>query len=108
MDEQRYQELVRDAFARITRAFDDVDPDQADLDSAGDVISIVCRDGVKLVLNTQRPTRQIWLAGHARAWHFDWDEASGTWRDPRRGDAELFATLRELVREHAGLGLEGL
>lgn len=105
MDEKQYLRLASDTFAEILAAFDDVDSDDADLDTAGDVISIRFRDGTRAVLNTQRPTRQIWLAGGDRAWHFDYDADQKTWRDAKGSDDELFATVAALARRGAGLEL---
>ena len=105
MDEKRYLELAHETFERVLRAFDDVDVEAADLESAGDVLTVACKDGARIVLNTQRPAREIWLAGAARAWHFGWDEGRARWVDPRREGAELEATLAELVRAHAGVEL---
>ncbi len=105
LEEPRYLHLVDDAFKKIQDAFEDVDPDDADAYAAGDVLSITFRDGSKCVVNTQRPTRQIWLAARSRAWHFAYDEPTGRWLDDRgRGD-ELFATLRAVVRESSGVDL---
>jgi CyaY protein len=105
MDEARYLELTRAAFTRIEKAIDTLDADVVDLDSGGDVLTLTCKDGVRIVVNTQRPVQEIWLAGAARAWHFGWDVSSGAgrWIDARRGGAELFATLGELIAEHAGV-----
>lgn len=105
MEEKRYLELADEAFERVRRAFDDVDVDVADLESAGDVLTIACKNGVRIVLNTQRPTRELWLAGGARAWHFGWDTATERWLDPKHERAELEATLTSLLREHAGMEL---
>lgn len=101
MDERRYLELAETALKRVIAAFDDVDLDEADLDTAGDVVTITLRPEAsrrKIVLNTQRPTRQLWLAGGARAWHFTYDEASARWVDDKGTGAELFTTLSELCR----------
>lgn len=105
MEEKRYLELAHETFERVRRAFDDVDVEAADLESAGDVLTIACRDGTRIVLNTQRPVQELWLAGGARAWHFGWDAADARWRDPKREGAELEATLAALVRTHAGVEL---
>lgn len=103
MDESRYHQLVAQAFRKIQDAFEHVDPDEADAYVAGDVLTIAFRNGVKCVINTQRPTRQIWLAARASAWHFGYDEASGRWLDDRGRGNELFATVRAIVKENAGL-----
>lgn len=95
MDESRYLRLAHDAFNKVIQAFDEIDSDDADVDTQGDVVSIRFRDATRVILNTQRPTQQLWLAGRSRAWHFDYDEASGTWKDDKAHE-ELFDTLRAL------------
>jgi CyaY protein len=101
MDERRYMDLADAALKRVIAAFDDVDLDDADVDGAGDVVTITLRPGQaakKVVLNTQRPARQLWLAGGGRAWHFDYDELGARWLDDKGTGAELFATIDELCR----------
>lgn len=106
VDESEYLRQAKQAFLRVEQAFDDVDVDVADCERAtGDVVAIAFASGVRCVLNTQRPTRQIWLAANAEAWHFAWQPEAQAWLDDRRDDAELFATLRQLVRTHSGLEL---
>jgi len=101
MDEQAYAHLADAVFRRVQDALDAADePDELDSDFAGDVLTITFKNGVRCVLNTQRPVRQMWLAAKARAWHFDWDGAR--WVDPKHPDTDLFATLAEIVREQSG------
>jgi CyaY protein len=106
LDESSYHRLVDEAFKKIERALDALDPDDAEAYTAGDVLTITFRDRSKCVVNTQRPTRQIWLAAQSRAWHFSYDEASARWLDDKgRGD-ELFATLARVVQASAGVAAE--
>jgi CyaY protein len=103
MDESKYLQLADKTFRKIADAFDDVDPDEIDVYTAGDVLTFAFKNGVKAVLNTQRPTRQVWLAARANAWHFDYDAANDRWIDDKgRGD-ELLATLQRIVKENSGL-----
>jgi len=103
LDERTYQRLADDAFRAIGDAFEHVDPELVDCEVAGDVVTFTLRGGPKCVVNTQRPTRQIWLAANARAWHFSWDETSRRWIDDKgRGD-ELYATIARIVKDGAGL-----
>ena len=103
MDESRYQQIADDAFRAIDRMLEDVDADEVDCERAGDVLTITFADGKKAVVNTQRPTRQIWLAANARAWHFSFDEAQGRWLDDKGQGVELFAKIAAIVKEHAGV-----
>lgn len=104
MDESRYLDLVHATFRRILDAFDDVDIEDADVETAGDVITITWRDGSRCVVNTQRPVRQVWLAGGDRAWHFGWDEAGRRWIDDKGSGDELLATI-EAIAARNGLAI---
>jgi len=102
LDETRYLQLVAGVFRRVEDALETVDPEDVDLESRGDVLTLTLKDGVRCVLNTQRPTSQIWLAAKASAWHFDFDAPSASWRDSKHG-TELFAVLREIIRAGSGI-----
>jgi CyaY protein len=112
MDERAYQHLADATFRRIEDALKDVDPDDVDCERAGDVLTLTFKGGKKCVVNTQRPTRQIWLAANARAWHFTWSEADSRWVDDKgqtNADGtpvELYGAVRRIVREGAGLDVD--
>ena len=103
MDESTYQKLADDTFRAIGDAFEDVDPELVDCESAGDVVTLTLRGGRRCVVNTQRPVRQIWLAANARAWHFSWDEPTRSWLDDKGRGEDLYSTLVRLVKEGAGV-----
>ncbi|MBX3203922.1 MAG: iron donor protein CyaY [Labilithrix sp.] len=103
MDEPRYQRLADDALAKLEAMLEDVDADDVDVERAGDVITLTFRDGKKCVVNTQRPTRQIWLAANARAWHFGYDESTSRWLDDKGQGVELLERVAAIVKEHAGV-----
>ncbi len=105
MDESRYQQLADEALREIESMLEDVDADDVDVERSGDVITLTFRDKRKCVVNTQRPTRQIWLAANARAWHFGYDEPSKRWLDDKGQGVELFARIAEIVKEQAGVNL---
>lgn len=101
MTESEYLELVDRTFRRIEDAFEEVDPDQAEVTVSGDVLTITFANKVRCVLNRQRAVRQIWLAARDRAWHFRWE--NGRWMDDKGTGVELFAQVRAIARENAGL-----
>ena len=106
LDESRYLQLAHATFDRIQDALDDVDPADVDVDSAGDVLTLTLKDGVRCIVNTQRPTRQIWLAARSRAWHFDWDAEGERWVDDKGTGAELLTTLQEIVKTGGGVDVK--
>jgi len=102
MDEQRFRHLADETFKRILDGFDDIDADDADVETAGNTIHIAFRDGSRCVVNTQGATRQIWLAGAQSGWHFSYDEATQTWLHDKGSGDELLSTIARLSERAIG------
>src|SRR5262249_41963750 len=90
-------------------AFTDVDPDDVEVSTSDGVLRLDLRDGTRIVINSHRAARQIWMAAIASAWHFDPAEpgaagARRVWRAPKTGE-ELRPTLAKLVQERIGVAL---
>jgi CyaY protein len=105
MDERTFLQRAEAAFRLIEDACDSVDSDVVDCEMAGDVVTLTLMGVKKCIVNTQRPTRQLWLAANARAWHFSWDDAKGAWLDDRGLGEELFATIARVVNESTGANM---
>ncbi|MGD0675296.1 MAG: iron donor protein CyaY [Polyangiaceae bacterium] len=103
MDESTYENLADTAFRTIGDGFENVDPEIVDCELAGDVLTLTLRDGRRCIVNTQRPTRQIWLAANSRAWHFSWDDHAKRWLDDKGRGEELFATIAQIVKGAVGI-----
>jgi CyaY protein len=101
MDEQQYLKLANQTFKRIEDMLEPVDADDVDCERSGDVLTLTLKNGTRCIVNTQRPTRQIWLAAGARAWHFDLK--GDTWLDDKDKTSELFATIAAIVKDHSGV-----
>lgn len=70
----------------------------------GNVLEIEFVDnGSKIIVNTQAPMQEIWVA--ARAGGFHYRLADGRWLDTRDG-SELFAALSRLASLQAGAVLK--
>jgi len=106
MDDKHYQHLADDALKHIESMLEDVDADDVDYERAGDVLTLTFKDKKKCVINTQRPTRQLWLAANARAWHFNFDEPSSTWLDDKGQGVELYAQIAAIVKAGAGIDVQ--
>ena len=101
MDEASFDKVARDELRAIEDAFADIDPDDVEVSTSDGVLRLDLRDGTKIVINSHRAARQIWMAAIASAWHFD-PEANGAWRAAKSGE-ELRPTLARLLRERIGL-----
>lgn len=97
MDEQRFRILADETFRRILDGFDGLDSEDADVETAGNTLTISYRNGERCVLNTQAATRQLWLAGGKSAWHFSRDAESGRWLHDKGSGDELFAVLARIT-----------
>ena len=103
MDEASFDRAARDELHALEDAFSDVDPDEVEVSTSDGVLRLDLRDGTRIVINSHRAARQIWMAAVASAWHFD-PADDGRWRAAKSGD-ELRATLARLLRERIGLAL---
>jgi CyaY protein len=101
MDRTKFQHLADACIERIASWLEDFDPDEVDFCGTDGVIALEFADGKKFVLNRQAGSNQMWYASGARAWHYDWDGESATWRDDRDGH-ELFANVSRTVSEKLG------
>ncbi len=100
MDEAAFDRAARDELRHLEDAFAAVDPDDVEVSASDGVLRLELRDGTKIVINSHRAARQIWMAAVATAWHFD--PAGDGWRASKSGE-ELRPTLARLVHEHVGL-----
>jgi CyaY protein len=99
IEEKLYRKLVDETYARIDKAFENVDPDLAEVTISQGALAIVFGERMKLMLTPQPPVRQLWVAFRDRAWHFDWDAARGAWMDDRGQGIALPKLVEDTTRE---------
>jgi CyaY protein len=100
-----YQERTNLVLSAIETQFDRwLDGDVIDVDSrrSGGVLELAFPNGSKIILNTQAPLQELWLAARAGGFHFRFD--GQVWRDTREG-SELFTCLSKQVSAQAGVNL---
>ena len=105
MTETEFRQEVLSVYNRISKAFDDVDPDEAECEESLGTVTILLPGGAKWILSTQPPVRQLWLAvaSLGRAFHFNFDASDGVWRDDKGEGIELFSYLEGLLADQAGV-----
>jgi len=101
MTEAEFHSRAQAALAAIESAIEALDID-AEVDRSGDVLTLELDDGGKIVVNTQAPMQQIWVAARSGGFHFGWSD--GVWRDTRDG-RELFAALSAIVSSQGGVAV---
>jgi len=77
--------------------------DVADIDTrrSGNLLELSFANGSKIILNTQPPLRELWMAARRGGFHYRF--AGGRWVD--REGAEFLQTLSQCVSEQAGQAL---
>lgn len=101
MDDTEFDRVARDELRLLEDTLSEVDPDDCEVSSSDGVLKLALRDGTRVVINSHRAARQIWLAAVASAWHFD-PISPGVWRSGKSGE-ELRPTVARILRERIGL-----
>lgn len=70
-----------------------------EIERSANVLTLELADGSKVVINSQGPMRQIWVAARSGGYHFA--ERGGQWRNTR-DDGELYATLARILSQQGG------
>ncbi len=73
-----------------------------DANRTGGMLELSFPDGSKIVVNTQPPLQELWLAARSGGFHFKHIE--GRWRDTRNGGA-FHAVLSDCASEQGGKAL---
>jgi CyaY protein len=98
MTESEFHSQAEATLAAIERAVEAADID-VEVERSGGILTLELDDRSKIVINTQAPMQQIWVAARSGGFHFGWSD--GVWRDTRDG-RELFAALSALVSSQSG------
>ncbi len=97
-----YQRETSALLARIEAAADRwLQDDVIDIDThrTGGLLELSFPNGSKIVVNTQPPLHEIWLAARGGGFHYKYDGAA--WRDTKDG-SEFFAALTHHATQQAG------
>ena len=107
IDDKQFHQLGSNVLQSIEVALEAAD-DALDLDldverQGGNVINIRFRDRSVIVVNTQPPLHEIWVAAKSGGYHYRWAGtlASPLWLDTKTG-RELLSDLSEFASAQAG------
>jgi CyaY protein len=110
IDDKQFHQLGGNLLQSIEVALEAAD-DKLDLDldverQGGNVINIRFRDRSVIVVNTQPPLHEIWVAAKSGGYHYRWAGtlASPLWLDTKTG-RELLSDLSEFASAQAGQAL---
>ena len=98
MTEREFLTLAEDSLAAIERAVEACGVD-IEVTRTGNVLALELADGSRIVINSQTPMRQIWVAAKSGGFHYE--RVGERWCDTRDG-TELFAALSRIVSAQGG------
>ena len=103
MTESEFAIASGELLNQIEEAIDTADLD-IDYERKGDgVLDIEFADRSRVIVNTQAPMRQIWVAAKSGGFHFEY--AGGGWRDTRSGEG-LTVLLARVMSQQAGVAVD--
>ncbi len=111
LSDAQYRQLTEAVLHTLERTADRwLEDDVVDIDTrrTGGLLEMALPGGSQLIVNTQPPLQEIWLAARSGGFHFRW--VDGQWRDTRDG-REFFDAVSACASEQTGLALrfgEGL
>ena len=97
LSDAEYQRETSALLARIEAATDRwLQDDVIDIDTqrTGGLLELSFPDGSKIIINTQPPLHEVWLAARAGGYHYRWSE--DRWLDTRDGSEFI-----EALSQHA-------
>jgi CyaY protein len=95
LSDVQYQQQTGELLARIESAADRwLQDDLIDIDThrTGGLLELAFPDGSKIIVNTQPPLQEVWLAAKAGGFHYRW--VDGRWLDTRDGSEFIEALSR--------------
>jgi CyaY protein len=105
MTESEFLALAEAALSSIEAGFEQAAAD-ADVDiecsRSGNVLEIEFDDGAKIIINSQTPMQEIWVASRVGGFHYR--REGDRWCNTRDG-SELFTSLSKIATDQAGVAM---
>ena len=102
MKDSEFHALAEQQFQAIEEGIEASGVD-IDCERQGNVLTLTFENKSKIIINTQEPLHQIWVATRANGFHFAYQE--GAWIDNREGN-ELMTLLSAACSSQAGEDVE--
>lgn len=102
LTDAEYHRLTSELLARVEATADRLlQDDVVDIDThrTGGLLELGFPNGSKLVINTQPPLHELWLAARSGGFHYKYSQ--GRWLDTRDG-REFLSALSACASEQAG------
>lgn len=102
LTDSEYAARASAVLARVEATIDAwLQDDEIDIDASrtGGLLELSLPEGSKIILNTQPPLHELWIAARSGGFHFKFN--GDAWVDTRSG-REFFETLSDCASQQAG------
>ena len=101
MENKEYFKRVSKLFERVEEKLDQFE-DEIDYDPTPDKLMVSFeKNDKKIVINTQRAIKEVWLAGNSRGWHFQFQADKEIWFANAEQE-EFYQCLADLLSDNLG------
>ncbi len=103
--ELEYRKRIQFVYDWIEGAFEEVDPDLAEVEQTMGSLTITLAGGARCILSAQPSVQQLWLALAAQgiAYHFNYDESLHRWIEDKGRGIELTEFLITYLKKATGV-----
>lgn len=92
--EAEYESLAHETLTHIEQAVE-ASGAEIEFETEDEILTLEFPDGSRIIINKQRPLKQIWVAARSGGFHYQYDPARKQW--VRAGGQELIADLEDFV-----------
>ena len=106
MTDLEFMDRAEALLARVETSCDRInDESDTDIDNqrVGGMVTLSFSNGSQIIVNLQKPLREVWMAARAGGFHYRFDGSQ--WSDTK-GQGEFFAHLARYASEQAGRPLK--
>jgi CyaY protein len=106
MTDPEFMDLAESLLHSVESACDAInDAGTADIDNqrVGSMVTLVFANRTQIIINLQKPLREVWMASRSGGYHFCWRD--GRWQDTK-GQGDFFTLLGRDASTQAGAYLQ--
>lgn len=96
LNESEYEGLAHATLTQLEQAVEASGTD-IEFETEDEILTLEFPDGSRIIINKQRPLRQIWVAARSGGFHYNYDPAQKRW--VRQGEHELISDLEKFASQ---------
>ncbi|MHB8254287.1 MAG: iron donor protein CyaY [Acidiferrobacter sp.] len=96
LTEAEYEDLAHQMLTHIEQAIE-TSATEIEFETENEILTLEFPDGSRIIINKQRPLKQIWVAARCGGFHYHYDPARKHW--VRSDGAELIADLENFASQ---------